>query len=227
MKWKLYRSKHYIFHYFENSLAEKEIESIAKNQETCYKQIADFLDIRSDITITYYFYPDRKIKDDLTGNDGNGHTVWKKHQIHALYNNNVKCIGSHEDTHILSLPYGRSVKLFREGMAEYLSKKWHGKLHDYWVKTFYQKKNLPVLEKIVDDRLWDEIDDMITYPIAGSFTKYLINKIGKEKYLKLYKKINSINNPELNKKIIHMLTGQKLTDLQEDWIKKVVNTKIV
>ena len=39
MNWKIYKTQHYTFHYFSGTLAEKEIEKIADEQEAFYRHI--------------------------------------------------------------------------------------------------------------------------------------------------------------------------------------------
>ena len=71
-------SSHYVFHYFENFLAEKEIEKIIKIQEQSYKKIIKILGIKNKKKINYYLYPSEKIKLSLMGDEGYGNAIWGK-----------------------------------------------------------------------------------------------------------------------------------------------------
>lgn len=54
------------FHYFPNSLAEKEIATIVERQEKAFDKIISFLKVESpERKINYYLYPDARIKKNL------------------------------------------------------------------------------------------------------------------------------------------------------------------
>ena len=52
----------------------------------------------------------------------------------------------------------------------YFDKTWWGVPNEEWVKLFVHKDN----------------SDEITYPISGAFTKYLIERHGRDSYISLY-----------------------------------------
>jgi hypothetical protein len=220
MKWKIFETRHYIFHYFP-ILAEEEIEKIARGQETIYCHILSYLGLKNHRMINYFLYPTNQIKGSMMGDDGNGNTNREKFEIHAVYNEEVKCVGAHEDTHLLSLPLGLSVKLFREGLAEFMSETWHGKTHDIWANKFLNEKKIPKLSKIIDDAEWDKVSDLISYPCAGSFIKYLIESLGKEKFINIYKRINKNKCSAENLATILAVSGKSLDQLEDEWKDKL------
>src|SRR3989338_7856792 len=102
-QWEKHESKHYVFFYLPESLAEKEITEIVKTQEAGFKRILDFLKVKA---------PKKKIKH----------------------------LEAHEDTHLLSLPWGLAIGFFQEGLAEYLKgHNWHGQPHEILVKKSLKK----------------------------------------------------------------------------------------
>lgn len=133
-------SPQYDFFVFENSIALKEIDKIIQIQEGAYKRILDFLNTKNNRKIKYFLYPSNKIKAEMTNNDGNGHALRDKFEVHAVYNDEIKCVGPHEDTHLLASFLGLPPQLFREGLAEYLSGTWNGQNHDKWVSKFIIEK---------------------------------------------------------------------------------------
>ena len=65
-RWLTKETNHYVFHYFPESEAEKDIEMIVTTQEKAFKKIIAFLNIEPPKKkIEYYFYPDEKIKKEL------------------------------------------------------------------------------------------------------------------------------------------------------------------
>ena len=64
--WKQKKSKHYSFHFFSGSVAEKEIDFIIERQEKAYRKILNFLNLPEPTNvIEYYFYPDAETKQKL------------------------------------------------------------------------------------------------------------------------------------------------------------------
>jgi len=227
--WAIKKSPHYIFHYFKNSLAEKEIDRIIKIQERAYKKILESLRLKNRRKIKYYLYPSRKIKEKLMGDDGNGNAIWikikkekeiwnpEKFEIHSLYNNKIKCIGEHEDTHLLSISLGVAVFLFSEGLAEFMSEKWHQKDIDFWTRKYLKENKLYSLKFLINNKNWSKIDEMIVYPQAGSFMKYLIKTYGLEKFKQVYRNLSRKKTNRQNIKIIEDIYSKSIKRLEENW----------
>ena len=191
--WEVRDSAHYLFHYFKNSLAEKEIEHIAETQENAYALITTFLELPSypEQKISYYLYPDSQTKERLMGSPWFAQAVYTDFLIHALYTEEDKVIGPHEDTHLLSLPLGLSIGFLQEGLAEYMVG------HDWYGNQFHevmQEAQKNDAFKILDDlptshQAWLDTDDAYArqyYSLAALFTSFLIKNYGKDAYLKLY-----------------------------------------
>lgn len=211
------QSDHYDFFFFPDSLAEKEIDKIVQIQEEAYAKILKFLNVENNQRIKYFLYPTNKIKGELTGDDGNGHAERETFEVHAVYNEDTKCIGAHEDTHLLSTPLGLPPQLLREGLAEHLSGSWHNMSHDKWAVQFLNENKVSDLSKMIDDEEWYEWDDRIAYPIAGSFITYLINKLGQEKFLELYKSLSRDFDVQKNTLLFEKITNTTITDAQAQW----------
>ena len=117
-RWLTRETDHYIFHYFPDSEAEKDIEMIVAMQENAFKKIVNFLNIEPPKKkIEYYFYPDEEIKKALMVDDWYAQSILDEFRIHVLYTSDIKPIGEHDDTHLLSLPWGISIRLLQDGLA--------------------------------------------------------------------------------------------------------------
>lgn len=112
-------------------------------------------------------------------------------EIYAVYNDEIKCIGHHEDAHILSYIINRpSSGFIREGLAMYFDKYWWGKKNEQWVQEFLNEGKYISVERLLSDDVFYEYSDAVTYPIAGAFTKFLIDTYGIKKYILLYSYIS-------------------------------------
>lgn len=188
---KIFESEHYLFHFKNNSLAQKDIPNIAINQELCYKKITNLLKIYPEFKINYYLIetPEEvgKIYSQLHNDDDdepcNGFTDFPD-TIYCVYNDSIKCIGMHEDTHIISYSKFRPQSAFmREGLAMYMDKFWHGKLNEKCVYDILNDNFEINFYKLFNNEYFFKIDTNISYPLAGSFVNFIISNFGIETFL--------------------------------------------
>ena len=188
-----YASEHYLFHFQPGSLAEKEIAMIAQNQEHCFYEICAVLQIDYQAKIHYYFAASPLEIGRVFWEDGtpcNGVALCGRDQakIYAVYNETAKCIGSHEDTHLISfqINYPKS-DFIVEGLAMFMDKFWWGIPNNVWAAYYKERHPEIAVLKLLDNDIFAKEGCQITYPVAGAFTTYLIDTFGIEKYLNLYK----------------------------------------
>lgn len=160
------------------------------------------------------------------GDDWFAQTIYKDFIVHVLYTEKDKPIGEHEDTHLLSLPWGLSIALFQEGLAEYVvGKNWFGREFNEVVKEVMTKNILPSIESMMEHKKWLELDDENTiyyYSFCASFTKYLIETYGKGLYKELYMKTKRENSKEDNSNIFLDIFHKTPNEMEVLW-KKWVN----
>ncbi|NLE07483.1 MAG: hypothetical protein GX627_02660 [Parcubacteria group bacterium] len=226
--WKKYESAHYIFHVKENSLAEKEIEIIKTRQESAYTKITQTLELKEpDQKIKYYFYLSRDKKAELMGDDWYGQSIYKEFEVHAVYNEQDKVIGEHEDTHLLSLQLGMSISFFQEGLAEAMvGKSMFGNEHNVIIKERLGKDLVIDISSLMSQQGWLDTPDEeaeFYYSIAGSFIKYLLDNMGLQKFKELYRKMERGKSAQENIKIFEEITGCSLKALEDKWIESLSN----
>lgn len=187
----IFITEHYIFHYAPGSLAEKDILLIAETQEGCFRKICSTLKVDYAEKINYYLTDSpleigSVIWDEET--PCNGCALCGRNKVYATYNENIKCIGSHEDTHLISflLNYPES-DFMVEGLAMYMHGLWWGVPNEIWAAYYKTKhENLSVMG-LFDNSIFADVSCVITYPVAGAFTKFLIEEFGMEQYIEFYK----------------------------------------
>ena len=59
---------------------------------------------------------------------------------------------------------------------------WNGRSAHDQVREFRAAGTLPDLEELLENGGFREFDDMITYPVAGSFVRYLLDQRGIESF---------------------------------------------
>ncbi len=187
-----FESEHYIFHYGANTKAARDIVKIAACQESCFQYICSVLDVTPAFKIEYYLCDSPEEVGRIYGdNDPCNGFAAPPNKIYAVYNEQVQCIGFHEDAHVISYLINRpDCPAIREGLAMYFDRKWWGIHNMDWTGYYLRSgKYLPV-DKLLDKECFFGYDCAITYPIVGAFTDWLISRWGMERYLQLFRKKN-------------------------------------
>ena len=188
---KSYISEHYAFHYVQDSLAEKEITLIAHEQEKCFAEICRVLQIDYTEKIDYYFTDSPIEIGRVLYNEDipcNGLAICGKNKIYAVYNETERCIGFHEDVHLISFLIGFPASDFLvEGLAMFFDATWWRINNEAWTAFYMKKHDGLSVKSLLDNDTFARYDCSITYPVAGSFTEFLINRYGIELYIQLYK----------------------------------------
>ncbi|SDY53041.1 hypothetical protein SAMN05660462_00234 [Proteiniborus ethanoligenes] len=191
--WKTRETKNYIFHYHENSYAEQDIIKIIETQENCYEYICEVLDVKLNKKLNYFLCDSPVEVGKLYGDNEpcNGFARMPD-GIYAVYNDQIKCIGYHEDAHIISYnTLSRPPQNFiREGLAMFFDKTWWGISNFAWVAYFIENNKLPRLCDVIENINFHEYSCTITYPLSGAFTEYIISSFGIEKYKEFYKSLD-------------------------------------
>ena len=189
---KQYQSEHYIFNYGEGTKAEQDIAEIAACQEACFRYICGVLGVTPDFKIEYFLCDSPEEVGRIYGdNDPCNGFASLPDKIYAVYNEQVQCIGFHEDAHLISFLVNRpKCPAITEGLAMYFDRKWWGIQNLDWTGHYLNTGRYVPVDKMLDRAFFFEHDCTITYPIMGAFTDWLISTFGAEKYMQMYRQQN-------------------------------------
>jgi len=218
-RWKSSSTPHYLFRYFAGSEAEKDLKKITETQESSYKRIMAFLELPDPgRQIEYFFYPDAQTKKLLMGDDWYAQAIFKEFRVHVLYTDHDKPLGEHEDTHLLSLPWGLSVGFFQEGLAEFMvGHAWDGRSHESYVREGYAQNIYPKISDFFEHNAWIKTDDnkpLYFYSLAGAFTAFIVKEYGKTNFKKAYQKMDRNLSGEENEQIFSSIVGP-IADIEQ------------
>lgn len=190
MTWTVRESENYIFNFKKGSIAENNIVEIIEIQERCFKHICKVFNGRFNGKIEYYLCETPKEVGEFYGdNDPCNGFARRPNKVYGVYNEEVKCIGLHEDAHIVSYELlGIPEEVFlREGIVMFLDKGYRGRDNQTWVKYFLENNYKISLKKLlINEEFYKESPD-ITYPISGGFIEYLIGTYGLKCFIEFYK----------------------------------------
>lgn len=218
--WNTYDSEHYLIHVRPGGEAERSISDIRQEQEWAYNEIIDRLDANFNKKMLVYIYNSRE---DLGETESTGLAHPGKNTIETIYNNDIKAIGVrgvslHELTHVIAYHAWcpTDVPLFSEGLAVYMD--------DYWLvpamsahdlhqisKNYLNQNRIPSVESMIEN--WDDVPAQVAYPVAGSFTKFLVTEYGLDTYRQLYCDARKYKYSS----IFYDLYDKNLNDIQEEY----------
>ncbi len=186
---KQFKSEHYIFNYEKGTAAERDISLIAMTQEACFKYICGVLRVSPAFKLNYFLCDSPETVGRVYGdNEACNAFARTPDKIYAVYNDKIKCIGFHEDAHLISyLIYKNESPAVREGLAMFFDRKWWGVHNMEWTQYYLKTDKFPPINKLLDADYFFNFDCSVTYPVMGSFTEWLITSYGIEKYLLFYK----------------------------------------
>ena len=183
-----FETEHYIFNYEGATSAERDIEQIAACQEVCFQHICRVLGVTPAFKIEYFLCDSPEEVGRIYGDDEpcNGFTA-PPDRIYAVYNDQVKCIGFHEDAHIISYTVNRpDCPGIREGLAMYFDRKWWGIQNFDWTVYFLKHGRYLPVDSLLDKKTFFDGNCSITYPIMGAFVDYLITTYGIAAFMAVY-----------------------------------------
>ncbi len=184
-----YKTEHYHFHYREGTKAARDVKLIAACQEACFQYICGVLHTEPNFALRYYLCESAEEVGRLYG-DGepcNGFARYPD-QVYAVYNEETRCIGFHEDVHLISETIGHpDAPAVREGLAMCFDRVWWGIHNMEWVGFFLRSGRYQPVEKLLDNDFFFSQPCSVTYPIIGAFTEWLILTYGIESYLRMYR----------------------------------------
>ncbi|MEW8957018.1 hypothetical protein [Clostridium sp.] len=224
--WTIKHSDNYIFHYMENSLGEEHIDEIVRIQELCNKHISKVLKVSMKDKIKYFLCNSREEVGASSGDKPRNRFSRMPDEIWAVYNESNKCIGYHEDAHIISYnTLGIPECIFiREGLAMYFEKVWFGIENRFWVHEYLRNNKYVDIGSLINNNEFCRLSDTLTYPIAGAFTEYLISVFGMDKFKRFYVQLSTLRTIGFKRNFKEVFQ-QSLEDVEENFKNYILSIK--
>ncbi|MFO7889001.1 MAG: peptidase MA family metallohydrolase [bacterium] len=209
MKWQTKTTSHFKLYFEAETYAHKNLSVLKKGVEKLYSHILSLLGEKAyNDTIHIFIVDSRKTMKDLLGWETNGSAFPKQNVACYVYSKAVKAATSHHEiTHIISINlWGNSQTWIKEGVAVYSDNCWHGYSLHGLCKYLMKKHTLVPLKSLMTK--FNSYNDLITYPQAGSFVKFLYENYGLETVKRIWKKGGHS---------IPAIIGKDLETLEQEW----------
>lgn len=127
----------------------------------------------------------------------------------------------HELVHLFSVKWGRTVPSFkREGLASWLQGTDGGKAIDFKALVRVVGEGCSPLSRLLNREAW-ESREWYAYPLAGSFTGFLISRYGREQYKEFFAKASE---REFEHALVKVF-GQDLLTLERQWLAQLLGRR--
>lgn len=184
--WVTSESRNYRFRYRRGSLAEREIEHIQRTQEGCFEHICAVLGVTDAPIIEYVFCDSPEAVALESGEDEPTAAIaCYPSTIVAEYSERNRCIGPHEDAHVLAHTIGQPRDGFvRESLAMFFDQTWRGFPNRAWVQRFVESGHYVPTPVLIES--FEDVDCNVSYPIAGLWAELLMERFGSAAVVDFY-----------------------------------------
>ncbi len=175
---------------FDQSIPENEMRWIGLLSEFYYCRIDTFLHLKSKRAVKIYVYADALQKKKIMGaGKTNFSKIWND-EIHINFED-AEAVLQHEMTHILANDFGR--KYFGTGRVGFLEGvavacDWNEQFftpHE-WAAALERRNELPDILSLIHPWGFFQSYSRLSYTVCGSFTRFLIDTYGVEKFKQVY-----------------------------------------
>ncbi len=200
--------------------------------EQHYEWATNALSITSKNKLNFFKYLNRDHLRKLTGRDTDGYAEVGSWDFHSIWHPE-----GHENIHTLVInSYGHPPLIFTEGIAVALNPQpiygfgiflgkptWNGRDIDAISMEFIKNNKLPELYILLDNRSFRKLELNLTYPISGSFVKFLLSNYPIEKIKVLFQSIpfdSSISRIEME---FQQIFSEPIQSVWDNWQKQILN----
>jgi hypothetical protein len=141
------------------------------------------------------------------------HTIWP--------------VDNHEVVHLYSSAWGSPVALFTEGLAVAYSTnppagqfvpRWHSEpVHTIAARMRAQGTLIPIA-RLAETRSFRSFDPNLTYPEAGSFVRFLVDRSGLAPMRQVYAALRANDAADLIERAVTAAYGRSLSELEAEWL---------
>jgi tetratricopeptide (TPR) repeat protein len=188
----LYRTGHFTIYYAPSSLDSSDIRLVAEEHEFRLNQVLTALSASGRVTFESYVYPSAEMKRRLIGAGNTDITKPWSGQIHLSrqsLGNSLK----HELVHAAAAPFGFPVLKASlstglvEGLAMAVDGSWGNRTLHQYAAGMRASGIAPNIKSIMTP--WGFVSEQpaVSYVLAGSFCRYLIDRFGIRRFLSVYR----------------------------------------
>ncbi|MBI4536088.1 MAG: hypothetical protein HY708_07400, partial [Ignavibacteriae bacterium] len=202
---------HFVIYYSRESYGNEEIKWVAAEHEFRLRQIVEVFNLPFDQKIASYVYPSNEVKQRLIGTGTTNIAKPWRREIHST-TQSLDATLKHELVHVLAAPFGLPVigaslsTGLVEGLAMAIEWDWGNRTLHQYAAAMQRFGVAPDIRTLMLFTGFAAQSSSVSYVLAGSFCRYLIDRYGIRKMVQLYRS----NDYEL-------FYGRSLDELISEW----------
>jgi hypothetical protein len=210
--WSVDTATAFNIYYLKNSWASEHIEMIQKRMNASLDAVKLFMNMETySARINLFIVGSREQMKMLVGYETNGSAIYKSNALTGIATEKANSVyANHELFHLIAMnEWGVPETWLNEGMAVYSDKQWYN--YDLYELTNYlidHNRYVPLDDLIKKFR---KREDLLSYPLAGSFVRYLDETYGRETILQIWTRSAGLTE----------VTGKTIDQLEKEWLTKV------
>ncbi len=187
-----FETEHFVIHYSPGTEVAQNIRLIAEDHEWRFRRLKDLLKINPGEKIRSYIYPDTETRKKLIGAGETTVANPVKNEIHLVYDTFPDPVLKHELAHVMASGFGMKILHVspKIGLIEGLAVASDWSRDSYtphqWSKAMIELGDAPDINSIVGFGFW-YAPPRKSYTLMGSFSRFLIDNYGIERFKALYK----------------------------------------
>lgn len=214
------RSAHYVFHFAPGDRVNADF------QEQFFVWATSTIGVTIDRPIQYYKYLSREHMKDVTGvGNSNAHADIREFAVHTLWH-----ADNHETIHLLASRFAAPgpVPLFAEGFAVAhqvdpvkgdFAPNWNGRYLPDHIAAFRADGRFVPPHEMLTVKTFRAVNDVVSYPIAGSFVRHLLDRFGYEKVKDLFRRGNPNDTEATVRSTFASVFGMTIEQVEADWLR--------
>ncbi len=222
-------SEHFNLYTFEGHLGEKKKINFLIERESAYREISNFFEIETNLSVNIFLFQNEEIKYNLTGHNGLG---WGfDNNIVEVFNDSIRIDPYHELAHVIGNSLNEPPSLIDEGTAVYLSQLYGDKafsrligfptrsINEILLFLDKNKNEITISTLLSYGEIGNSKNATLAYCTSASFVDFLIKKYGKQNFLELYKSLSNANSDK-NKMMFEKIYSEKFNQIENEWTKQ-------
>jgi len=204
-------TKHFTIYYSKDSYSDNEIRWISAEHEFRMQQVLDALSVTCDGKIESYIYPSAELKKRMIGTKTTNIAKPWSGQLHLTSETLHRAL-KHELVHVLSASFGLPIIKasistgLMEGLAMAIEWDWGNRLIHHYAAAMRKFGAAPDISQLMFLTGFATHSSPVSYVLAGSFCRFLIDTYGIQKMRQLYRTVDYT-----------ALYGRPLKALINDW----------
>lgn len=152
--------------------------------------IRNFVDSTATLPVfDYHLYASAEDKGLMLNNSDHSNLDAKTNTIHTVFNAAYRenLIGEENKLVVRNLLGEPQTRALEQGLAIHFTHQWQFKGYEYWALRLFKSGNILALKDLLDNEMLEQESPLITGCLSATFTDFLIEKWGKERFLQSYK----------------------------------------